>query len=298
MKILITGGTGFIGSRFIKKFTQHQFLVLSRDINRAKLALGDKHTYYPNLDELALDENVDAIINLAGEPIANKRWSASQKLKIESSRWHSTQELVDWMRRAKNPPTCFLSGSAIGIYGISTDSSFVENNAITANDFSSHLCQKWEDIANTATDLTRVVLLRTGVVLSPDGGALKKMSLPFKLGLGGVIGSGQQWMSWIHIEDYLNALELLLQDESCHGPYNLTAPEPARNSLFVKALANSLNRPALLPMPAFVMKLALGEASTLVLNGQKVLPQKLLENGFSFRFDNISAALNNVFEAT
>ncbi len=142
---------------------------------------------------------------------------------------------------------------------------------------------------------TRVVLLRTGVVLASDGGALKKMLLPFKLGLGGVMGDGQQWMSWIHIEDYINALELLLHNESCYGSFNLTAPEPVANSVLVQSLASSLNRPAFLPMPAFAMKLALGEASILILEGQKVLPQKLLENGYTFRFDNISAAMNNIF---
>ncbi len=190
----------------------------------------------------------------------------------------------------------FLSGSAIGVYGISTDREFKENDVITANDFSSHLCQKWEDIANTSADLTRVVLLRTGVVLSSDGGALKKMLLPFKLGLGGIMGSGKQWMSWIHIDDYLNALELLLHTESCHGPYNLTAPEPARNNTFVRALAKSLHRPAFFPMPSFLMKVLMGEASTLILDGQNVSPNKLLEAGFNFRFEKISPALKNIFE--
>lgn len=297
MKILITGGSGFIGSNFIKKFPEHQFIVLARNIDRAKLTLSNKHRFYSNLNQISPDESIDAIINLAGEPIANKRWSASQKNILETSRCQITQDLVSWIKRAHTKPLCFLSGSAIGIYGTSIDHAFTESDA-AGEDFSSYLCHKWENTARSADESTRVVLLRTGIVLAANGGALKKMSLPFKLGLGGVIGSGQQWMSWIHVDDYLNAIEMLLKDESCHGPYNLTAPEPARNSVFVKALANSLHRPALLPMPAFVMKLALGEAATLVLDGQKVLPQKLLENGFSFRFNNISAALNNVFEAT
>jgi uncharacterized protein len=295
MKILITGGTGFIGRHFIKNFTQHQFLVLSRDINKAKSILGKHHQYYSSTDQIPSEENIDAIINLAGEPIANKRWSAAQKNKIQTSRWQTTQELVNWIKRSTTKPHCFLSGSAIGFYGTSIDHTFTENDSAPGDDLSSHLCRHWEDIANTAQDLTRVVLLRTGIVLASDGGALKKMLLPFKLGLGGVMGSGQQWMSWIHIDDYLNALELLLQNETCYGPYNLTAPEPARNTVFVKALAGSLFRPALLPMPGFAMKIVLGEAATLILDGQKVLPGKLLEKGFSFRFNNISEALNNVF---
>src|SRR6056300_1063930 len=242
MKILITGGTGFIGSNFIKQFPDHQYIVLARDINRARLILGNKHQYYSNLDQISPDELIDAIINLAGEPIADKRWTASQKNKLLNSRRQTTQNLVAWIKQANTKPLCFLSGSAIGIYGSSLDNVFTENSTDLGDDFSAQLCGKWEDIAMSANDLTRVVLLRTGIVLAADGGALKKMLLPFKLGLGGVIGSGQQWMSWIHIEDYLNALELLLHNESCHGPYNLTAPEPARNTRFVKALASSLNR--------------------------------------------------------
>ncbi len=296
MKILITGGTGFIGSNFIKRYPNHQFIVLSRDINRARQILGNKHKYYSNLQQISPDVSIDAIINLAGEPIANKRWTASQKHKLETSRWHTTQELVTWIKTANTKPKCFLSGSAIGIYGTSLDSIFIESEAAVGDDFSGHLCRKWEDIAMSAGNLTRVILLRTGIVLAPNGGALKKMLLPFKLGLGGVIGSGQQWMSWIHIEDYLNALELLLLNESCHGPYNLTAPKPARNKTFVESIGNSLNRPVIFPMPAFAMKLALGEASSLILEGQKVLPQKLLEKGYTFRFDNIFAALNDLFK--
>lgn len=295
MKILITGGTGFIGRHFIKKFSQHQFVVLSRDIDKAKSILGKHHKYYSSINQIPNYEDINTIINLAGEPIADKRWSASQKNKIQTSRWQTTQELVNWMKRASTKPQCFLSGSAIGFYGTSIDHTFTENDSASGDDFSAHLCRQWEDIANTAQDLTRVVLLRTGIVLAADGGALKKMLLPFKLGLGGVIGSGQQWMSWIHIDDYLSALEFLLQNDTCQGAFNLTAPEPVRNSVFVKALGSSLFRPALLPMPAFAMKLALGEAATLILDGQKVLPRKLLKKGFSFRFNNISEALNNTF---
>ena len=295
MKILITGGTGFIGRHFIKKFSQHQFLVLSRDIEKAKSILGKHHKYYSSIDQIPHNEDINTIINLTGEPIANKRWSASQKNKIQTSRWQTTQELVKWIKRASPKPQCLLSGSAVGFYGTSIDHTFTENDSASGDDFSGQLCRQWEDIAHTAQDLTRVVLLRTGIVLGADGGALKKMSLPFKLGLGGVMGSGQQWMSWIHIDDYLSALEFLLQNDSCRGPFNLTAPEPVKNRVFVKALGSSLFRPALLPIPAFAMKLALGEAATLILDGQKVLPQKLLEKGFSFRFNNVSEALNKTF---
>lgn len=201
---------------------------------------------------------------------------------------------MDWIKTAKHKPDCFLSGSAIGFYGTSETKTFTENHIREAQDFSSHLCQKWEDIAMTVSDITRVVLLRTGIVLAPEGGVLKKMALPFKLGLGGKLGSGNQWISWIHIDDYLNALKHLIDDETCYGAYNLTSPNPIKNSDFSKALAISLNRPAFISVPSFVLKTALGEASTLVLDGQKVIPQKLINNNFSFIFENCRDAIDDL----
>ena len=295
MNILITGGTGFIGKKLITKFSDYQFTVLTRNIERAKKTLGDTHTYLTEISQLSPETKFDSIINLAGEPIADKRWRKRQKDKLQHSRWKTTQDLVGWIKTAKHKPRSFLSGSAIGFYGTSESAIFTEDSFPSIQDFSSRLCQQWEDVAMSASDLTRVVLLRTGVVLAVDGGALKKLILPFKLGLGGKIGSGDQWMSWIHIDDYLNAIKLFIEDETCQGPFNLTAPNPVKNSEFSKILAASLKRPSFMTVPAFLMKLILGEASTLVLDGQKVVPAKLLDKNFLFAFETYKKAVNNLF---
>jgi uncharacterized protein (TIGR01777 family) len=295
MNILITGATGFIGKKYITRFADNQYAILTRNIERAERILGKKHTYLTEISQIPPDTKFDVIINLAGEPIADKRWTRQQKKKLQLSRWDITQDLVDWIKAAKHKPHCFLSGSAIGVYGTSESAVFTEASSPELQDFSSGLCQRWEDIAMNISDLTRVVLLRTGVVLAADGGAVKKMILPFKLGLGGKIGSGDQWMSWIHIDDYLNAIDFFIREESCQGPYNLTSPHPVKNSEFTRLLATALNKPSFMTAPAFLMKIILGEASTLVLDGQKVLPEKLLDQGFVFTFMNYQDAVHDLF---
>lgn len=295
MNILLTGGTGFIGRHFLARFPDYQYTLLVRDAARAARLLGDKYQYITNLDALDLSTVFDAVINLAGEPIVGVRWSHAQKDKLNKSRWKTTEALVDWMLRAEHQPAVFLSGSAIGYYGISNDACFSESSKPAMSDFSSQLCQRWESEAKLAEPKTRVVLLRTGVVLGTDGGALDKMLLPFKMGLGGPVGSGDQWMSWIHMHDYLSAMHHVLVSEHCRGAYNLTAPEPVRNKRFVKALADALHRPCWMPLPAYALKLALGEASTLLLDGQQVVPQKLLDEGFTFSFPTVELAMKDLF---
>lgn len=295
MKILITGGTGFIGQHFMAKYADHDYTVLTRDINRAQRLLGSRPTLIRSLDELSLQTSFDAIINLAGEPIVGRRWCERQKQKLTHSRWKMTESLVDWMARAETKPKVFLSGSAIGVYGVSLDARFDETQQATRRDFSTQLCERWEREAKLADSFTRVVLLRTGIVLSDDGGALDKMLLPFKMGLGGKVGSGKQWMSWIHMDDYVSAINYLLNNEQSKGAYNLTAPEPVANSRFVKALADALHRPCWMPLPAYALKLALGEASTLLLDGQYVVPQRLINEGFSFSFPTVESAMKDIF---
>ncbi len=294
MHILITGGTGFLGSNLIKRHQDDQFTVLARDIERAKKSLGEQHHYVTSITDIPLETRFDVIINLSGEPIADKKWSEERKKALQQSRWQITRDLVDWIKATKYKPGCFLSGSAIGFYGTSDTATFTENDIPETEDFSSHLCRVWEDIAMRVSDITRVVLLRTGIVLSPDGGVLKKMLLPFKLGFGGKLGSGEQWMSWIHINDYCHALEWLISNKNCRGPYNLTAPNPVKNSEFSTLLARSIRRPAIFSVPAFLLNMALGEAATLVLDGQKVMPQKLGDNNFTFSFVNFSEAINDL----
>jgi len=295
MNILITGGTGFIGRHFIQQSSDDIFTVLTRDVARAKKVLGDSHHYVTHIDDIPASAVFDAVINLAGEPIVGVRWSDKQKDQLNKSRWDTTKSLVEWIASAEQKPSVFMSGSAIGFYGIDEEKHFDESAPSPLNDFASELCDRWEQEAKLAERHTRVVLLRTGVVLGADGGALEKMLLPFKMGLGGPVGSGKQWMSWIHMQDYLAAMRYLLVSAASQGAYNLTAPEPVRNQRFVKALASALHRPCWMPLPAYALKIALGEASTLLLDGQRVVPQKLLDEGFTFAFDNVEAAMKDLF---
>lgn len=299
MKILMTGGTGLIGQAFIQQFGDHQFTVLTRSIpavmsNKAAwpkaLNFIDSLDHFHNLDEF------DAVINLAGEPIIDKRWSVKQKHIICQSRWGITQQLVALFTHSLNPPLVFLNGSAIGAYGNRPDQTLTEESGVEVSDFSSQLCLGWEDIAMEAKAFTRVVLLRTGIVLAAHGGALAKMLLPFKCFLGGRIGNGEQYMSWIHYQDHINAMQYLLLEESMSGAINLVAPEAQKNSTFTQTLAKSLSRVAILPIPKKVLQLLLGESSSLLLDSQRVMPQKLLESGFAFKFYSLKSALDDLLK--
>jgi uncharacterized protein (TIGR01777 family) len=296
MKILITGGTGFIGRHFMARYSDYEYTVVSRDPARAQRRLGARHRYVSSLQQVAPDAAFDAVINLAGEPIVGRRWSDAQKQRLNHSRWHMTQALVEWISQADTKPAVMLSGSAIGVYGVSQTAVFDESCEAIAADFSTQLCERWEREATFAVASTRVVLLRTGIVLGADGGALAQMLLPFKLGLGGPVGSGRQWMSWIHMQDYLAALHHLMVSPACVGAYNLTAPEPVNNERFVKALADALHRPCFMRVPAFAMQLMLGEASTLLLDGQRVILKRLQDAGFKFNFPHIEDAMLDVLK--
>jgi uncharacterized protein (TIGR01777 family) len=286
--ILITGGTGLIGRKLIAALEkQYAIMVISRDPGRAKRLLGDSIKSI-KADELVAVDEYDAIINLAGEPIADKRWTDSQKERICESRWQITQQLVDLINTSETAPSVFISGSAVGVYGRQGDTIVKEDFTDFHDEFSRTVCQKWEDIAVQAN--TRVCILRTGVVLSDEGGALAKMLMPFRLGLGGPIGTGKQFMPWIHIEDMVNAIKYLLNTESTTGAYNCSSPNPNTNHFFSLALAKRLERPCIFKVPAFAIKALMGESSDLVLYGQKVIPQKLLDEGFTFAFPTLKEA--------
>ena len=322
MKILLTGGTGLIGRAFIDKFfKQHQITVLTRDTIKAKQCLPLSVTYINSLATLNNLDAFDAVINLAGEPIIAKRWRIKQKEIIVSSRWQTTKQLVALFASSNTPPDVFLSGSAIGIYGNRGDELLDENahltlpmrkaeghgespdeglsvaersqnqHSQTEYDFPTHLCTGWENIAKKAKPYTRVVLLRTGIVLAANGGAVAKMLLPFKCGLGGPIGNGGHYMSWIHYQDHINAMHYLLTEKSLSGAVNLVAPNPETNKRFAQTLAKALHRPAILPMPQIALKCLLGESACLLLDSQRVIPQKLLESGFGFTFPNLAISL-------
>lgn len=302
MNILITGGTGLIGRYFIKKYKQeHNFTVLTRQIKPHVFPSAiknspqrDKTRIIHDLNQFKHLNDFDAVINLQGEPLVNKRWSKKQKYILCNSRWQVTSQLAQLINLSSSPPEVFLSGSAIGFYGRQQALNITENHSEVSPEFSHQLCRTWEEKALSCQDNTRVCLLRTGIVLSKDAGALKKMLTPFYFGLGGPIATGLQVMSWIHVADICNALEFILRNNELSGAINLTAPAPVTNLVFSQLLARQLHRPCLLPMPGFVLKLLLGEMAELLINGQHVIPKKLLNAGFSFNYPQIDSALKHL----
>jgi len=299
MNYLITGGTGLIGQALIKQLLRQKAVitVLTRNINNAKKLLPASIHLIDTLSIADID-NCDVVINLAGETIADKRWSTKQKNTICQSRWQLTSAIAELIKQAKNPPNLFLSGSAIGFYGRQNNQVVIDENFTQAHqEFTHEVCQQWEQLAlQAASKNTRVAVLRTGIVLAPvkSGGALAKMFLPFKLGVGGKVSSGEQIMSWIHIEDMVNAILFIAQNENLDGAINLTAPMPVSNGVFSKALATQLKRPCFFTTPAWVFKLLFGEMSDLLLYGQQVVPAKLLNAGFVFNHKTVNEALSNL----
>lgn len=299
MKIFITGGTGFIGSALISELRDCRITVLSRNPARASEQLGSHVQAIGDLDQLASFDGYDAVINLAGEPIINKRWTPRQKALICESRWQITRQLVAKIQASAQPPHTFISGSAVGIYGDQHDTVIDEHFDIpahvAADDFAHHVCQQWENIAREAeSDATRVCLLRTGIVLAKHGGALAKMLPPYRLGLGGPIGDGKQYFPWIHLDDMVRAITFLLHTQDAQGPFNMTAPDPIPNKVFSRTLARTLHRPHFLFTPAFALKLALGESASLLLEGQRAIPMKLTTLGFEFHHRHLSQALTDL----
>lgn len=304
MKILLTGASGLIGREIIKHaiIDKHEVTGLSRDITNAKKQLrkcygpqiNDKVEWLSDLSSLIHLDDFDAVINLAGEPIVEKRWSDAQKLVLQNSRWLITKQLADLINASNTPPKVFISGSAIGYYGRQDDTPIDEDFSDVHDEFSHQLCKRWEDIALSAQPATRVCLLRTGIVLSNKGGALEKMLLPFKMGLGGPIGDGRHYMSWIHIEDMARGVLYMLNNDSCSGPFNFTAPNAVSNKEFSKTLASVLHRPAIFPMPKKVLQIIMGEMSDLLTTGQNVIPAKLQSQGYQFMHPELRSALEDL----
>lgn len=293
MNILITGGTGFIGSALCSRLLkdQNHLVVLSRHpetIQSPVQGIG-------SLDHLTDDRVFDAVINLAGEPIVNKRWSDRQKQRILSSRLDTTQALIAYFSRMEIKPKVFISGSAIGYYGIGRTDEPIDETGSGDNSFSSRICREWEAIALQAQPLgIRTCLLRTGIVLG-NGGALAKMLGPFKLGAGGKMGHGQQWMSWIHINDLMGILLYCIEQDSIQGPVNGTSPNPVTNQQFTNALGKVLKRPTFFSMPAAVIRLAMGQmGEELLLAGKRILPKKIQEAGYTFQYESLEEALADV----
>ena len=296
MKILITGGTGLIGRRLCKALLAkgHELTVLSRKPETVAAKCGAAVQAMVTLDEWHTDTVFDAVINLAGEPIVDARWTAERKQRLWQSRVSLTEALIQCIANATHKPSVLLSGSATGFYGDGGDT-ILEESRLPATDFGGQLCSAWESVAQTADAFgVRVCLLRTGLVLDSAGGLLGRMLLPFKLGLAARLGDGKQWMSWIHVDDYVAIVLLLLEHQQATGAYNMTAPKPVTNSEFTQTLAQVLHRPALFVAPAFLLKLLLGEMSVLLLGGQRALPTKLQALGYDFTYANLDAALKSL----
>jgi uncharacterized protein (TIGR01777 family) len=296
MKIVIAGGSGFVGKALVKRLEGHgEVVVLTRSPSASfpggRAAVWDSASRGPWTEEIA---SADVVINLAGENIGASRWSEERKRRLIASRLISTQALVDAMNGAPSQSRTFISASAIGFYGARGDEE-LDENAPAGSDFLASLTMRWEETARGASGVSRLVIFRIGIVLAADGGALAKMLLPFRLGVGGPLGHGRQWMSWIDRDDLLSLVEWAIDHDRVRGVYNATAPEAVPNQAFTMALGRALHRPAILPAPGFALRLAFGEmADSLLLNGQRVLPARALAQGFSFQYPNLDRSLAHV----
>ena len=295
MRVLITGATGLIGRHLVAQLlAHHQVTVLTRNAARARAILGSDITCWTTLTDQRTLDGIDAVVNLAGEPIADRRWSREQKRRLCDSRWQLTSQLAALFKASAVPPSVFISGSATGYYGDQGEAVVTEEE-VPHDEFTHQLCARWEELALTAeSPQTRVCLLRTGMVLAPHGGALAKMVPPFRLGLGGPFGHGRQYLPWIHLDDMVAGILYLLAHAELRGAFNMVAPYPVHNDKFAATLAEVLHRPAFVRVPAFAVRLLMGEASVLVLTGQRAIPKRLEAAGFHFRFADLEEALRNV----
>lgn len=300
MKIAITGGTGFVGRHLTNLLIEngHEVFILTRNI--AGKNNNDSAVYvewlHDNANPEAALEGIDAFINLAGESINSGRWTAARKARILDSRITATKEMMRIIMQLQKKPEIVINASAVGYYGISDSLTFTEASTASGNDFLAHTVQKWEETASEAEAFgIRTAYCRFGIILDSKEGALPKMVLPYKLFAGGTIGSGLQWLSWIHIHDVSRAILYILENKEISGPVNFTAPNPATMKEFGQTLAKCLGKPHWLPAPSFAIRLALGEMSILITEGQKVLPAKLLDHGYSFQFEQLQPALADIY---
>ena len=302
MKIVVAGGSGFLGTALIGKLTEagHSVVLLTRNPGSAV------STFSPSVQSTYWDANTvgpwatsidgaDAVVNLTGESIGGKRWAARQKEILLASRINSTKAIIEAIRQASKKPRVLVNQSAVGYYG-NVPNGNVEEDHQPGNDFLAEICVRWEREARTVESLgVRLVLPRTGIVLSKHGGALPRFFLPFNLFIGGPLGTGNQWFPWIHLEDEIGGMLFSIEQEKLSGPVNFAAPGNATMKQFCAALGKAMHRPSWAPVPGFILKILLGEmAGPLILGGQKVIPAKLQETGYRFRYPTIDEALTNV----
>jgi uncharacterized protein len=304
MRVIITGGTGLIGTALSNSLIQdgHEAIILSRDPSRYSLPDGASGAKWDGKTAVSwghLVNEADAIVNLAGENLAGNgllptRWSDERKQLLRQSRLDAGRAVVEAVSAAERKPRVVIQASGIDYYGALADEIVTEDSP-AGSGFLADLTVEWEaSTAAVSQQGVRHVSLRTGVVLSAEGGPLKTIALPFKFFAGGPLGGGKQWMSWIHIADEVAAIRFLLEEETAVGPFNLCAPEPLTNKAFGQTIGRVMGRPAIVPAPAFAMRLALGEVADVVLNGRRALPQKLQALGFTFQFPTAQAALTDL----
>lgn len=303
MRVGVTGATGLIGRALCADLSEDgcELVVFSRSAERAQSKFPDAQCVQwdaqsPDLQTGAF-EGLEVVVNLAGESIAEGRWTEERKRAIRASRVGGTRKIVQAISQCKQPPGVLVNGSAIGFYGNRGDEQLDEESS-GGTGFLPDVCRAWEAEAKKAGEAgARVVLLRTGIVLSPEGGALAKMLTPFKMFAGGPLGDGSQWMSWIHLSDEVRLIRHAMEKDEVRGPLNATAPSPATNKEFSQTLGKVLGRPAFMPAPAFALKFLMGEmAEALLLEGQRVLPRKAENTGFQFQFTQLDAALRHLLD--
>jgi len=300
MRVFITGATGFIGSELTARLrgAGHQVTAWVRNENKARGLLGPEVGLASA--PAALGEAIakaDAVINLAGEPVSAARWTAGRKQAIVESRVKLTNAIASAIAQSPSRPAVFISASAVGYYGDRGDE-IIEDDAPAGNDFLASVCRNWEAAAlATAKSGVRVFIPRIGIVLGADGGALASMVMPFRMGMGGPLGSGRQYVPWIHLEDQLAVVIAALEDQHMSGPMISAAPNPVTSRELAKAIGAVLHRPSFMPVPTMVLRILLGEAAALVLTGQRVRPRRLERSGFTWRYPTIAAALTDLLAA-
>ncbi|HEX4494164.1 MAG TPA: TIGR01777 family oxidoreductase [Thermoanaerobaculia bacterium] len=302
MRIVITGGSGLIGSALAREMggAGHEVVVLSRDPSRVKsLSPNTRPVHWDGRtagDWAQLLDADTAIVHLAGDGVASGRWTDEKKRRIRASRVESGQAVLAAVRQAKTPPRVLLQGSAVGYYGDCGDE-VVDESHPPGDDFLARVCVEWEASTAAVSALgVRRPVLRTGIVLSDEGGALPRMAFPFRLLAGGALGNGRQWVPWIHVADEVGAIRFLIERDDADGPFNLTAPAPLTNRDFARALGHALSRPSFAPAPGFALRFLLGEMADALLHGQRAVPKRLQELGYAFRYAEAAGALTDLLK--